>query len=151
MQNFPDDAVASAISLIRQFEGCRLTAYQDQGGIWTIGWGDTENVQPGMTITQADADQRLVSRVDQTARGADNALAITLTASQAGACIDLAYNIVVGAFAGSTLLKDINRGNFSDVPTQFLRWNKVGGQPNAGLTRRRQAEINLWESDAPTA
>lgn len=147
MNHFPDEAIGLAEQLIRQFEGCRLEAYLDVRQVPTIGWGDTRNVQMGMTISQAEADQRLQDQLSEKAQGVDGLLKVDLSAPCAAALVDFAYNAGVNALAGSTLLRLLNSGNPDAVPGQLLRWNRSNGVEVAGLTRRRQAEADLWNSD----
>lgn len=134
------------LALIKHYEGCRLQAYRDAVGIWTIGYGDTKNVQPGLVITQAEADQRLCDRL--AAEFVPEVLA-ALNAPplqcQLDAMVSLAYNIGTGAFARSTLLKFVNRAQPDAAADQFPRWDKAGGVSLRGLRRRRAAERALFK------
>ncbi len=135
MLTVSDDGLA----MIRHYEGCKLAAYRDAVGIWTIGYGDTANVRPGLTITQADADERLSRRVaTEFCPGVLAALSIEAAQCEIDAMVCLAYNIGVSAFAGSTLVMIFNAGG--DAADQFLRWDKAGGVSLLGLRRRRSAE-----------
>ena len=133
-----------ALSLIKQFEGCRLKAYTDSVGVWTIGWGHTgKNVHPGMIITQAQADAILIHDLASCEALVSPLITITLSDEQMGAIIDFAYNLGVGDLAKSTLLKKIK----SSDPTasdEFLRWNRAGGRILKGLSDRRAAEQALF-------
>ena len=68
---------------------------------------------------------------------------VPLTQYQFDALVSFVFNLGSGAFGGSTLLKKLNAGDYSAVPAQLMRWNKAGGRVLRGLTRRRQAEIDL--------
>lgn len=131
------------IRLIQHFEGCRLTAYQDVVGVWTIGYGHTEDVHPGMTITQHQADIMLGADL---AQFADQVRAIVpaMADHQFSALVSFSYNVGVGALKSSTLLRLIRDGSWWDAANQFARWNKAGGQVLPGLVKRRWAERDLF-------
>jgi len=135
----------AGLSLIQSFESCKLTAYQDIVGIWTIGWGDTTNVRPGQTISQAEADARLIAKYDYFEHQILLAVQVPLNDNQLGALTCLVYNIGIGAFKSSTILKKLNLNDPTAVD-EFARWNKAGGRVVAGLTRRRAAEAKLFAS-----
>lgn len=143
-----DPGLAEALALIKQFEGCRLDAYPDPGSggdPWTIGWGATgPGIKKGVRWTQAQADQRLAEDVARFAAGVDAAVTRAPTAGQRGAMISLAYNIGLGAFRDSTLLKKHNAGDFAGAAAEFGRWNKAAGKVLNGLTRRRAAEEAVY-------
>lgn len=133
------------LALIKEFEGCKLTAYQDSVGVWTIGYGHTETARRGMVITQANADELLARDVAEHAAGVYKALQVKLEQHQFDAVASLAFNVGVNAVRNSTLLKMINRGDAKLAAAQFDRWNKAGGKVLAGLTRRRAAERKMYE------
>ena len=140
------------LSLTEQFEGCRLTAYQDQVGVWTIGYGHTgPDVTAGMTIT-IDAAQALLGKdVSSAADCVNNLVEVTLTQEEFDALVDFVFNLGAGAFRGSTMLRDLNAGDFTSAAAQFDMWDHAGGAVVAGLLRRRQAEAELFEGgDAST-
>ena len=140
------------INLIKEFEGLRLTAYRDSVGVWTIGYGNTyyENgavVKQGDKITQERADSLFRSILDKFADGVRTSLSNPdrVSDAQFSAMVSLAYNIGIGAFKGSTLLRKVNANPCDPtIPDEFLRWNKAGGKALAGLTRRREAEAKLY-------
>ena len=133
------------LALIKEFEGCKLTAYQDIVGVWTIGYGHTKAVMRGMVITQAQADELLARDVDEHAAGVYKALQVKLEQHQFDAVASLAFNVGVNAVRNSTLIKMINRGDAKLSASQFDRWNKAGGKVLSGLTRRRAAERKMYE------
>jgi len=144
-------ASENGINLIKRFEGCRLTAYQDSVGVWTIGYGWTQPVDgkpvgKGMTITQQKANQLLTEGVAQYENGVTNLVTVPLNQNQFDALVDFAYNLGVNALKGSTLLKKINAGDYAGAVNEFTKWNKAGGKELAGLTRRREAEKSLFLS-----
>lgn len=129
-----------ATKFIASFEGLSLKAYQDQGSIWTIGYGHTSGVKEGDTVTEAEA----LALLDVDLIAADKALGRLVTVpvnqNQYDALTSLIFNIGQGNFAHSTVLDLIIRGEFDGAANAFLMWNKVHGVTNPGLDRRRQAE-----------
>jgi len=133
------------LAIIKDFEGCRLTAYQDVVGVWTIGYGETKDVYPGMTITQDQAEAMLRTRIAQDFEpGVLVALSRQPTQQQFDAMVSLAYNIGTGAFGKSTLVRKFNAGDMQGAADQFLVWNRAGGKVVSGLVRRREAERALF-------
>lgn len=143
-----DAGLAEALSLIKQFEGCKLDAYPDPGSggdPWTIGWGSTgEGIRKGLRWTQAQADQALAADVAKFASGVDQLVTSPTKAHQRGALISLSYNIGLGALKGSTLLRKHNAGDYAGAAAEFGKWNRAGGKVMAGLTRRRDAERSVY-------
>ncbi|HTW44594.1 MAG TPA: lysozyme [Acidobacteriaceae bacterium] len=137
----------NGLALTELFEGDVLTAYQDQHGIWTIGYGHTAGVHPGQTITQEQAVALLFSDIRAAAHCVNDAVTIKLTQSQFDALVDFTYNVGITNFLHSTLLRDINAGRFPQALAQFNLWDHCGGIINAGLLRRRNAEAAEFSSD----
>lgn len=146
----------ATIDLIKRFEGCKLTAYQDIVGIYTIGFGTTAmadlGITPakGMTITQERAEDLLRQGVDKFAATVDALVTANVNANQFGACVSLAYNIGPTAFAKSTVLRELNAGNYDKAALSFQMWNKAGGKVVKGLINRRNDEVTLFLTP-PTA
>lgn len=141
---------SAGIALIKKFEGCRLEAYQDVVGVWTIGYGDTSNVRPATRITQQQAEDRLANRLAQefepgVMAGIGNAPA---TQPQFDAMVSLSWNIGIGAFAKSSVARFHRSGDYAAAAYAFLLWNKAGGQVYDGLVRRREEERALYLSQA---
>src|ERR1700723_748805 len=137
----------NGLSLTEQFEGCELTAYQDQVGVWTIGYGHTgPDVVSGLIITQPQAQALLAQDVSSAAACVNNVVAIQLSQAEFDALVDFVFNLGAGAFKSSTLLVDLNAGNIAAAATQFDLWDHAGGAVVAGLLRRRQAETALFET-----
>lgn len=140
---------AEGLALIKRWEGLRLEAYQDVGGVWTIGYGSTgSHVHAGLNITEAGAEALLLADLERFEAAVDRLVKVPLSDNQFAACVSLAFNIGEGAFAKSTLLNVLNQGRYDDVPAQFMRWNKVGKKVVDGLTNRRAAECGLWAKGA---
>ncbi len=137
----------AGLALLKSFESCRLTAYQDQGGVWTIGWGHTgPEVVEGLVWTQAQADAQLAVDVWSRAERIVTMLVPVPQQNQFDALADLCYNIGAGNFCSSTLVRLWNAGDAAGAAEQFLVWDKVNGAENAGLARRRAAERALFLS-----
>lgn len=133
------------LALTKYFEGLRLTAYQDSVGVWTIGYGHTgPEVCKGLACTEDRATELLLKDV-ATAVAAVNRLAIVkLEQHQFDALVDFAFNVGAGKLAHSTLLREVNAGNFAAAADQFLLWVHAGGSVLPGLLRRRKAAKALF-------
>ena len=135
------------LHLTESFEGCKLVAYRDVKGVLTIGYGHTGvEVFPGMTITQAEAENFLASDIIWASNFVNRNVTVPLTQHQFDALVDLTFNIGVGNFLHSTLLKLINAGAPASAALQFASWCQSGGKYIAGLARRRKAEVTLFNS-----
>ena len=144
-------ASESAYGLIRRFESLRLTSYRDPVGIWTVGYGHTQNAAPDQTITEQGAETFLHQDVSVVEGVLTAAIMVPATQNQFDACCSLAFNIGRGNFTKSTLLKKLNAGDAPGAAEEFLRWNHAGGQVLPGLTARRIAEQQLFQAVAPSA
>lgn len=134
-------------ALIQSFEQFRDTAYQDQRGVWTCGWGHTgPDVKEGTTCTHALADAWFFNDTHGAGNAVLRAIDIPMSQNQFDALVSLAYNIGSHAFETSTLAKALNAGNYMAAGDQLLVWNHTNGVVNAGLTRRREAERALFLS-----
>jgi lysozyme len=137
----------NGLALTELFEGDILRAYQDQRGLWTIGYGHTAGVRSGMTITQEQAVAFLLSDVQTAARCVNEVVTAKLTQTQFDALVDFAFNVGITHFIQSTLLKEINAGKFPEAIAQFNLWDHCGGVVNDGLLRRREAEAKEFRGD----
>lgn len=143
----------SAEKIIAKFEGLRLKAYKDSGGLWTIGYGTTVNpvtgipIKKGDTITKDTALTWLRMQTAATESQVKAKLKVPQSANQLAALTSLAYNIGLGAFGRSTLLRLVNNNaDKQKIAAEFVKWNRVKGQEVPGLTRRRQLEAELYLS-----
>jgi lysozyme len=134
------------LSIIKSFEGLRLVAYRDGGGVWSIGYGHTDDVSEGDTCTEQEALDFLKDDVNEAEICIATCVEATLTQAQFDALASLIYNIGCEAFKNSTMLRLINAGSMAGAEQQFWRWNKEGHNVIAGLTRRREAEAKLFAS-----
>jgi len=143
----------AGIALIKRFEGCRLSAYPDPGSgrePWTIGWGTTgidgQPVRPGMTISQAQADELLLADVARHAAEVAAALGeAPTTQAQFDALVSFHYN--TGAIGRATLTRRHRAGDFEGAAREFARWTRSGTRTMPGLVRRRAAEAALYRGE----
>jgi lysozyme len=150
---------SAGIDLIKSFEKCKLKAYRDPVGIWTIGWGDTgPDVHEGLEISQGDADGRLARKLAYFEGLVHKWVTAPLTQPQFDCCVSAIYNIGEGcpgrrdgliwlaSGKHSTFLNLLNAGEYQQAAGQLLKWNHAGGEVMLGLTRRREAERALFLS-----
>ena len=133
------------IDLIKHFEGCVLTAYKCPAGVWTIGYGHTKDVQPGDEWSEDHANHMLEVELEEYENYVSTAVTVPLSQNQFDALVSWVYNLGNGNLTSSTMLKVLNSGDYAGVPAQIKRWNKAGGKVLEGLTRRRQAEADMFE------
>lgn len=139
------------IALIKEFEGCKLTAYQDSVGVWTIGYGwtqpvDGKPIRAGMTIKQETADRLLKTGLISYESDVSRLVKVGLTQGQFDALVSFTYNLGPRSLSTSTLLRKLNAGDYAGAADEFVRWNKAGGKVLNGLSRRREAERALFLS-----
>ena len=135
---------SNGLNLIKQFEGVRLTSYQDSGGTWTIGWGHTGNVRAGQHITQVQADDLLKQDVQRFVNGVNSAVRVPLTQNQFDALVSFTYNLGVGTLQKSTMLQLINAKRFTEAANEFDKYVHAGGKVLPGLVKRRKVEKDLF-------
>ena len=152
----------AGLALIKEFEGCekrlpngRLQAYYDGGGVLTIGWGHTgADVHEGMTISQEEADKLLTDDLEETVIGVNQLVKVPLMQNEFDALVSFAYNCGTDIDADtkaeglgdSTLLRKLNDHDYNGAAKEFAKWNKDNGKVSAGLTRRRKAEADLFDT-----
>lgn len=133
-----------AFQKLKEFEGCRLSAYRDAAGVWTIGYGHTRNVRRGDRISGFTANEYLEQDVAEAVEQV-NALGLDFSLPQLDALTSFVFNLGIERLRSSTLLRYIREGRGPDeIRKQFLRW-VYGGTPKRkleGLVRRRE-----WEAD----
>lgn len=139
------DALTLLITLLKRFEGCRLHAYRDIAGVWTIGYGETLGVCAGMVWTQDEADSRLYLRALQFLMATGKACPVLMNYPHRWAAATcLSYNIGMGAFRASSVSRLSKRGEWQRAADSFWLWNKAGGKVVNGLTRRRTEERQVY-------
>jgi lysozyme len=146
----PRKANQNSINLITSFEGCKLTAYQDSVGIWTIGYGNTMypngiSVKKGDVITKEQALKLFETILSRFETGVDKLVRTDITENQFGALVSFSYNLGIGTLQRSDLLRKVIK-NSKDVTirNEFMRFTKAGGKELRGLVRRRTAEADLY-------
>jgi lysozyme len=141
----------TGIALTKSFEQCRLKAYQDSGGVWSVGWGDTgPDIVEGTVWTQAECDLALTARLAEFVANVNHYVTEPINQNQFDALVDFDYNDGQGALEGSTLLRLVNQGQFSAAATQFGLWIHDNGKVLEGLVRRRAAEQRLFMTPEAT-
>lgn len=148
MRAIPEEAV----DIVARWEGCKLTAYQDIVGVWTVGYGSTgTHVKPGMKITNVKAKELLRDDLKIAARrlvGVIKAPVLAeLTDNQYSALISFVFNL--GANAKWTIWKRLNARQFDQVPGEIMKFTNAGGRRVQGLVNRRTDEVKLWSTDEP--
>jgi lysozyme len=144
--------MSKGTTIIRKFEGLKLQAYLCPANVWTIGYGSTfyENgskVQQGDKITLDRADKLLAEMVKRFEISVKGLVKSSINDNQLGALTSFAFNVGVGAFSKSTLLRKVNANpNDLTIRNEFMRWTKAGGKVLKGLVTRREAEANLYFS-----
>lgn len=139
----------SGIEFIKQFEGLRLDAYQDEAGVWTVGYGTTgPNIGPKTSISLDEANRLFKSSLAFFEKAVAEGVTVPLNQNEFDALVSFTYNVGASAFYKSTLRRLLNNNNSrSIVASEFLRWTKVGdGKVSEGLKRRREAEKQLFLS-----
>ena len=135
---------AKGLGLIKEFEGCELTAYFCPARILTVGFGSTgPHVKPGMTITEAEAEALLLNDLVRFEKAVNELVKVPMTQGAYDALVSFCFNCGEGAFAESTLLRELNEGKDPNAvaKAQLPRWTNGG---LAGLVRRRAAEVELF-------
>lgn len=137
-------ALSLATDLIKQFEGLSLSAYQDSGKVWTIGYGSTQGVSPGNQITFEEAELLLSDEVERVSDGVINLVKVPLTSHEHAALISFAYNVGLGNLQRSTLLHLLNEGHKAEAANELHKWVYCNEKKLPGLVRRREAEYRLF-------
>jgi lysozyme len=140
---------SSATNLIQSFESCRLIAYLDTRGIWTIGWGHTgHEVKEGLSWTQEQADQQLNTDIGEVDLALQCGLGVDVNQNQWDALTSFVFNVGSGAFETSTLRKCLLKNDFVGASAEFPKWcHNHDGTVNDGLLRRRYAEKVLFDRE----
>lgn len=140
------------VNLIKRFEGFRAVAYKPVAAekFWTIGYGDYgPHVRRGQRITRAEGERRLRRRLFEFERGVDRMVMTHINQNRFDALVSLAYNIGLGAFADSTVLRRVNARQFDQAAAAFHMWTRGASGPLPGLVRRRNAEARLFVRPVP--
>lgn len=133
---------AAGLALIKEYEGFRDKAYPDSTGILTIGWGHTRRTYEGQVCTPEIAEGWLEADLEVAEAEVDRVVKVPLTDNQFAALTSFAFN--EQGFAGSTLVKELNAGNYTAVPGELRKWIYADHKILPGLVTRRNAEATLW-------
>jgi lysozyme len=135
----------AGLALIKRFESLQLKAYLCPAKVWTIGYGHTEDVKQGQTITSHQADVILESDLETYEDCVERACkGRPLNENQFSAMVSLCFNIGTAAFVNSSLRKLVLRGDFTAAAAEFGRWVRGGGKVLPGIVARREAERDLF-------
>jgi lysozyme len=134
----------AGIDLIKRWEGCRTNAYLCPANVWTIGYGHTKGVTKGMVISHLEADKLLIEDLKGFETAVRRLVTVPLNQNQFDALVSFTFNVGIGAFEKSTLLKLLNAGNYANAATQFAKWVHAGKQVLPGLVARREDEYQLF-------
>ena len=137
---------AAGLKLLKQSEGFRSRMYTDVAGFPTIGYGHrlfSSESYPNV-IPESQAAQMLARDVRAAEQAVERLVKVPLTQGQLDALVDFCFNLGTGRLTSSTLLKILNQGRYDDAVEQLLLWTHAGGQENAALKARREAEADLW-------
>ena len=132
------------LAIIRKWESLRLKAYQDGGGVWTIGYGHTKGVKQGDTCTAQQAEEWLIMEAKEVFFFITSVVTVPLNANQLTALTCFIYNVGESAFKNSTMLKYLNQGLYGKASDEFPRWCKDNGKVVQGLLNRRLDEQKLF-------
>lgn len=135
-----------AVSPIAGLEGIKLTPYQDVAKVWTDCYGRTEGVVPGVRRTKAFCDSFLAKDIKRHADGMQACVSVDVPVTSLVGLISFGYNVGVGAFCRSTLVKKLNAGDLEAACDELPKWNKAGGVVWSGLVKRRVFERQLCRS-----
>lgn len=143
-------ATILAMAFIAPWEGYSPAAYQDSANIWTICRGHTQGVKKGMTATLEQCEEFFETDVGKAIRQVNSAVKVPISAPEMAAYTSIVFNVGIGKFKTSTMLKKVNAGDRKGACNEFMRWVYVGGKDCRiranrcyGIVRRRIAERNL--------
>jgi lysozyme len=140
----------AGVEFLKDREGFRAKAYRDTAGVWTIGYGtikvDGKPVQEGMTCTQDQATVWLLADLSWAQTAVNQLVKVALTQGQFDALTSFVYNLGVGNFSKSTLLRKINDKDFSGASKEFEKWVMSGGRVTPGLVSRRHMEEEMFQT-----
>jgi lysozyme len=135
-------------NLTEQSEGCRLKAYQDTGGVWTIGYGHTGGVKPNQVITQEVAEVLLEHDMNYAANFV-NQHCLPCTQGQFDALTDFVFNVGPSQFLSSHLCSFHKEGEYDKAAAEFPKWKYDNGKVEPGLVARRAKEKELYTHQEP--
>lgn len=136
---------AAGAVLIAAFEGFSALSEQPlPGDKWTVGFGHTENVEPGQQVALPQALGMLKGDLELASKTVTKYVRVPMTQNQFDALTSLVFNIGSASFVASTLLKKLNAGDMDGVDTEWMRWKYFHGVAQKGLENRRAAELAVF-------
>jgi lysozyme len=147
---------AQGRAFLRAEEGCRLQAYKDAAGVWTIGTGHTSaaglpHVNPGMEITARQADEILVRDLIKFEEQVSRIVRVALAQCQFDALVSFTFNLGAGNLEHLVEASDLNKGDYAGVPRHLEEYTHAGGKVLADLVKRRAAEARIFKGAYPLA
>lgn len=140
----------NCINIVKKYEGFRSKPYKCPAGIWTIGYGSTFYIN-GEKVSRYDseisetfASELLENVLNDFAIKVDRLIKVSLNQNQFDALVSFTYNVGIGAFSKSSLLKKLNAADLNGASKEFVRWNKANGKILNGLVNRRNDESKLF-------
>jgi lysozyme len=136
----PMNVSSAGREFIKDQEGYSAHPFTDSDGKQRWGYSTPYNSSMGQSISKLDASQQLDNYLVPVEDAINNNVTVPINQNQFDALADFIYNVGIGAFQKSTLLKMLNNGNYSGASNQFMQWaNK----------NRRMADANLFDSISP--
>lgn len=135
--------MAVAVVCVSGFEGLRTAAYLDPVGIPTACFGETKNIRMGMRFSKPECEVMLVDSLIAHDDGMMRCTKVPLKDKTHAALLSFTYNVGVGAYCGSTLVRKLNAGDTVGACNELVRWTRAKGVTLPGLTKRRAAEREL--------
>ncbi len=134
----------TGMDLIKRWEGCRTNSYLCPAGVWTIGYGHTKTAKRGQIISHLKAEELLQEDLRKFEDAVRHLVTVPLNQNQFDALVSFTFNVGIGAFKNSTLLRLLNQKRYSSAASQFHRWVNANGKKLPGLVNRRNQEYALF-------
>lgn len=138
----------AALAVIRRYEGLRLTSYRCPAGKWTVGYGHTQDVRPGMTISPSEAEALLHEDAEVAADSVRRIVKVPLKQHEFDALVSFLFNIGEGRLTDTNTLRLLNEGRREAFLNMHGRWVRSNGKVLPGLISRREAEAKLFRGEA---
>lgn len=139
----------NGMQFICRWEGVRYEAYQDTGGVWTLGYGHTRGVRSGQRCSEEDAQAFLRSDLQSVETALAQKVTVPISQGQYDALASFVFNIGTSAFSQSTLLNKLQQRDYAGAAGEFPRWCHDNGRVINGLLARREAEQAMFLQDNP--
>lgn len=141
--------VALSMQFIEPHEGRVYRTYVDPAGVNTVCVGNTSAAIPGETYTDEECSLLLIADLVPVIVAVGKLVKVPMSDEQTVATVSFVFNVGVGAFSRSTLLRKLNAGDYEGAAAEFERWVNAGGQRLPGLVVRRARESRLFMGSAP--